>query len=63
MGLTPPPFEQCLKKLHNLYGMASLRVKTVSLNVPLMSVMPRTPENINVLSLESSVALMSMWLN
>ena len=24
MGLIPPPFEQCLKKLHNWYGMASL---------------------------------------
>ena len=28
MGLTPPPpFEQCLKKLHNWFGMASLMTK------------------------------------
>ena len=27
MGLTPPPFEQCLKKLHNWCGMASLNMQ------------------------------------
>ena len=31
MGLTPPPpFEQCLKKLHNWCGMASLNIKETS---------------------------------